>query len=99
MNKSQDKSQMIYQLMTGPLTVIYLGDNCIQNFNLGRYIVGYTVASLVLGVIFEGISDDMPPKMKILNMVIPIIMHFCSFLSNWSIVSRLKPHHIQRNVT
>ena len=39
---------MIYQLMTGPLTVIYLGDNCIQNFHLGRYIVGYTVRSLVL---------------------------------------------------
>ena len=26
----------------------YLGDNCIQNFHLGRYIVGYTVANLVL---------------------------------------------------
>ena len=25
-----------------------LGDNCIQNFNLGRYIVGYTVGNLVL---------------------------------------------------
>ena len=27
---------------------IQLGDNCIQNFNLGRYIVGYTVGNLVL---------------------------------------------------
>ena len=26
----------------------YLGDNCIQNFLLGRYIVGYTVGNLVL---------------------------------------------------
>ena len=26
----------------------YLGDNCIQNFHLGRYIVGYTVGNLVL---------------------------------------------------
>ena len=26
----------------------YLGDNCIQNFHLGRYIVGYTVRNLVL---------------------------------------------------
>ena len=26
----------------------YLGDNCIQNFRLGRYIVGYTVLNLVL---------------------------------------------------
>ena len=25
-----------------------LGDNCIQNFHLGRYIVGYTVENLVL---------------------------------------------------
>ena len=39
---------MIYQLITGTQTVIYLGDNCIQNFHLGRYIVGYTVKSLVL---------------------------------------------------
>ena len=29
-------------------TVTYLGDNCIQNFHLGRYIVGYTVGNLVL---------------------------------------------------
>ena len=28
--------------------VIQLGDNCIQNFHLGRYIVGYTVGNLVL---------------------------------------------------
>ena len=25
-----------------------LGDNCIQNFHLGRYIVGYTVRNIVL---------------------------------------------------
>ena len=25
-----------------------LGDNCIQNLHLGRYIVGYTVGNLVL---------------------------------------------------
>ena len=27
---------------------IHLGDNCIQNFHLGMYIVGYTVGNLVL---------------------------------------------------
>ena len=27
---------------------LYLGDNCIQFFHLGRYIVGYTVGNLVL---------------------------------------------------
>ena len=30
------------------MTDIDLGDNCIQNFQLGRYIVGYTVGNLVL---------------------------------------------------
>ena len=30
------------------LSVVDLGDNCIQNFYLGRYIVGYTVGNLVL---------------------------------------------------
>ena len=28
--------------------VYHLGDNCIQNFHLGRYIIGYTVGNLVL---------------------------------------------------
>ena len=28
--------------------LVDLGDNCIQNFHLGRYIVGYTVGNLVL---------------------------------------------------
>ena len=36
----------------------------------------------------ERISDDIPPKMKILNMVIPFLMHFCSFVSNWSFAFR-----------
>ena len=27
---------------------MYLGDNCIQNFHFGRYMVGYTVGNLVL---------------------------------------------------
>ena len=60
-----------------------LGDNCIQNFHLGRYIVGYTFGNHVLwlrlrmdeNVISERISKDLPPQMKILNMVIPILMH------------------------
>ena len=30
------------------MLIAYLGDNCIQNFHLGRYIVGYTVRNLVL---------------------------------------------------
>ena len=43
-------------------------------------------------VISERISDDIPPQMKILNMVIPILMHFCSFIS--SATFRMKPHVI-----
>ena len=30
------------------LKALHLGDNCIQNFHLGRYIAGYTVGNLVL---------------------------------------------------
>ena len=30
------------------ITTLHLGDNCIQIFHLGRYIVGYTVGNLVL---------------------------------------------------
>ena len=50
-----------------------LGDTCIKNFDLERYIVGYTVGNLVLRRL-ERISDNIPPQMKILNMVIPIPM-------------------------
>ena len=34
--------------MTLPHEATNLGDNCIQNFHLGRYIVGYTVGNLTL---------------------------------------------------
>ena len=43
-------------------------------------------------MIFECISDDIPPQMKILNMVFPILMRFYSLVSNWSVASRMKPH-------
>ena len=76
----------------------HLGENCIRNFLLGRYIVGYTVVKVngdaraePLNVISEHISDDIPPQMKIWNKVSPILMHFCSFVSNWSVASRTGP--------
>ena len=47
-------------------------------------------------MISERISDDILPQMKILNMVMPILMHFCSFVSNWSIASRIMPHVITK---
>ena len=45
-------------------------------------------------VITESISDDIPPQMKRLNMVIPILMHFCSFVSNRGVASPIMPHVI-----
>ena len=69
-----------------------LGDNCIQNFLLGGGGGG--------GVYRRIYSRKfIPPQMKILNMVIPILMHFCSFVSNWSVESRIKPHVTKRDVT
>ena len=47
----------------------------------------------------ECISDDISPQMKFFNMVIPILMGFCSLIINWSIASRIKWDVIQRNVT
>ena len=43
-------------------------------------------------MISERISDDIPPQMKILNMIIPIFMHFCSF-------ERCKSHKAVRHPT
>ena len=86
---------------------LHLGDNRIQNFHLGRYIVGYTVRNLVLRRRASGaVKRDFRTYIRrytspneILNMVIPILMHFCSFVSNRSVESRIKPQVIQRNVT
>ena len=69
---------------------INLGDNCIQSVHLGgggAFIVGYMVGNFVLrrrvrgavNVISDHITDDIPPQMNILNMVIPILMHFLKF--------------------
>ena len=51
----------------GLVAVNNLGDNCIQNVHLGRYIVGYMVGNFVL-------------QRRVLNMVIPILMHFLTFI-------------------
>ena len=47
----------------------------------------------------ERISQDIPPQMNILNLVIPIPMHLCNFVTNWSVASRKMLHVIQLNVT
>ena len=91
-----------------PLTRLDLGDNCIQNLNVERYITGYTVKNIVLQWPMSRavkcdfqtyIFNDIPPQMKILNMDIPILMHFCSFISILSVTCRIVPHVIQQNVT
>ena len=70
-------------------------ENCIQNFLLVRYIMGYTVRNLFLiatheqtnNMIFKGIYNDKPPQMNILNMVmIPIVMQFCACLPLKSLI-------------
>ena len=38
---------LVIRILSTPFGV-HIGDNCIQNFHLGRYIVGYTVGNLVL---------------------------------------------------
>ena len=38
----------LYYVLGDDTLIGYLGDNCIQNFHLGRYIVGITVGNLVL---------------------------------------------------
>ena len=50
-------------------------------------------------MILDRISNNIAPQMKIVNMVIPILMHICILVSNWSIASGIKSHVIQRNVT
>ena len=61
---------------------VKLGDNCILIFHfLGR-------------LSSERISDDIPPQMKILNTVIPILMHFCSLSSNSSVASRTSSNEV-----
>ena len=42
-----------------------LGDNCIQNFHLGRYIVGYTVGNFVLRRRVSGaVKHDFQPYIR-----------------------------------
>ena len=48
---------------------------------------------------FTAMHKGIPPQMKILNMVIPILMHFCSLVSNWSVASHIKLNIIKQNVT
>ena len=50
-------------------------------------------------MISERISDDILPKMKILNMVITILINALLQFPLWSVVSGIEPRVIKRNVT
>ena len=39
-------------------------------------------------MISECLSVDIPPQVKILNKVIPILLHFCSLVPNWNVATR-----------
>ena len=41
-------------------------------------------------------SDDIPPQMKILNTVIPILIHFCGLVSNLSVARPKNAHHLAK---
>ena len=50
-----------------------LGDNCIQILHLGRYIVGYTVANLVLRRSTSGTISHSISQQDILSQIFDII--------------------------
>ena len=50
-------------------------------------------------MISDRISEDIPPQMKIFNMLIPILMCFYNLVSNWSFASCIKLHKGVRHPT
>ena len=55
--------------------------DCVTSFlrlKDARYLCKRMRYSQTIDVISKRISDDIPPQMKILNMAIPILMHYCS---------------------
>ena len=79
----------------------HLGDNCVQNFHLGRYIVRYTVGNLFLLQPASGavkcdirtyIRWHIAPNENF-GYGYPILMHFCSLSS----LECCKPHKAARH--
>ena len=55
----------LYILTHASTYIKYLGDNCIQIFHLGRYIVGYTVGNFVLRRRVSGaVKHDFRPYIR-----------------------------------
>ena len=58
-------SQGIFQKNRNMVSCYYLGDNCIQIFHLGRYIVGYMVGNFVLRRRVSGaVKHDFRPYIR-----------------------------------
>ena len=53
--------------------------------NSERYIFGYMVRNIVTSRAVKRDFLQYIRRYTLLNMVIPILMHFCSFVSNWSV--------------
>ena len=81
---------LIYHLNTNPFALIFTAQQY-SNFQLGRYIVVYTVGTLVLR---RRASGALKRDVR-MYMVNPILMHFCSLSSNWRVASGIKQHVIQ----
>ena len=69
---------------------VHLGDNCIQNFHLGRYIVGYTVENLVLR---RRVSGDVKPDFR------TYIRRYTSPNENWGGISTVGNLVLRRRVS
>ena len=64
---------------------LYLGDNCIQNFHLGRYIVGYTVGNLVLRRRVSGaVKRDFRTYMFLFCLVFTMFCARLFICASWS---------------
>ena len=77
---------------------IYLWDKCIQKICLGRYIVGYMVGNFVSEALKRNLLlVYIPPQMKILHMVIPILMHL--FVKGTVFCTKRKLHQQRKTTT
>ena len=68
---------------------------CVQNFHSDIVENLRPPASRAVKRDSERISDVIPPQIKILNVVITILMHFCSFVLIRSVESCIKRHIVQ----
>ena len=78
------------------ISIIYtnLGDNCIQIFHLGMYIIGYTVGNLVLGLCVRGaVKRDFRMYIRQYTYLVNENFEYDYPHSNALLQSRLKIEH------